>query len=556
MTRPTLSPLIAARFQALADIAANPDLRRLQTSWGLFHIAEWAHTVALAVFAYEDGGATAVGIVGLVRLLPAALIAPFASILVDRYERRAVLFYLHLLRGLSLGLGALAISLAGPPSLAYAASAVAALGATAFRPTNCALLPTLARNPRELIAGNVALSLLEGLATFVGPALAGILIAVSGTSVVFAISAAASLLGMLSVIRIGRRHGGHRAGRLAAVTDELFAGVRLIAAQPSLRLMMTLFGAQLLVRGFLNVLIVVASIELLDSGDSGVGFLNSALGLGGLLGALAAVTLLDRRRLAPAVALGLFLWGAPIAGIGLVPEFAAALLALGIVGLGNSVLDVAGFTLLQRTTPDQLLGRVFGVLETMAMLFVAVGAALSPLLIELAGVRAALLTVGAILPLLTLVFRVPLYRVDDSATQPLEEMAFLRSIPIFAPLDSGTLQQLASRLERSNEPAGRDVIRQGDAGDRFYAVVSGTLSVVRDGEVTATLGPGDFFGEIALLRDLPRTATVRTATDSQLYSLERDTFVAAVSGHPESAETADAAVNARTLALRLPATPL
>jgi MFS family permease len=558
MRWPRLSPLLAARFSALAGIAANPDLRRLQTSWALFYVAEWAHVVALAVFAYDAGGVTEVGIVGFVRMVPAAIGVPFASMLVDRYPRRFVLIVMHLVRAASLGVAAAVIAADGPGAAVYLAAAVAALAATVFRPGHWALMPWLARTPRELVAGNVSFSLGEGLATFAGPALAGVLIAVSGTSVVFTVSAICSLLAALAVARI-RPEGAtiRRAPIGPGVTEELLAGVRLVARDKEQSLLMGLFGSQLLVRGFLNVLIVVASIELLDSGESGVGFLNAALGVGGLIGALAAISLVDRERLGPSVALGLTLWGLPIAGIGAVPNIAAALFALTIVGVGNSVLDVSGITLLQRATPSEVQGRVFGVLEAMAILFVATGALLTPLLVELLGIRGALLGVGAFLPALALAARRPLDRIDAAVPLPREEeMSLLRSVSIFAPLDGATLQQLAARLERVPALAGTEVIREGDPGDRFYVVGQGLMLVTNAGLRTARLEPGDYFGEIALLRNVPRTATVTAETDVVLYSLERDIFVSAVTGHPQSAETVDAAMNARTLSLRLPTAPL
>jgi MFS family permease len=490
-------------------------------------------------------------------MLPAAVAVPFAVVLVDRYQRQAVLFWMHVLRALTLGLAAFLIASEGPALAVYAAAAAAALFGSVFRPAQWALLPPLARTPRELVAGNVSSSLLEGIAVFAGPAVAGILIALSGTSIVFLISALCSLVAGLAVGGITTQSQTAPVEDVAPhVTDELLAGARLVAKHPQQRMLIGLFAAQTLVRGFLNVLIVVASIELLDSGESGVGFLNAAFGIGGLIGAFAAISLVDRERLGPSVALALVLWGAPISLIGILPEIGAALLALAVVGAGNAVLDISGVTLLQRATPEHVQGRVFGVLETLAMLFVAVGALLSPLLVEVLGVRGALVATGALLPALALTFRRPLDHVDATITLPLEEMALLRSIPVFAPLDGGTLQQLAMHLERVPALAGAEVIRQGDHGDRFYVIARGTMRVSTDGRVTARLRPGNFFGEIALLRDVPRTATVTAETDALLYALERDIFISAVSGHPQSAETVDAAIASRTIALRVPTAPL
>jgi putative flippase GtrA len=305
-----------------------------------------------------------------------------------------------------------------------------------------------------------------------------------------------------------------------------------------------LFAAQTFVDGALNVLVVVASLRLLDLGQAGVGFLNSAMGVGGVIGALAAFSLVGRLRLAPSFGFGIVVWGVPIALIGAFPQAALALVLFACVGLGNTLVDVAGTTLLQRTAADEVLARVFGVLESLIVASIGVGALAAPFLVEALGIRGALVAVGAFLPVVVALTWRRLAAVDAVSHAP-ADVDLLRGIPFLAPLPAPTLEALAGRLERVRVPAGATIVRRGERGDRFYVVAEGEVEVTADGRAPSVEGRGGYFGEIALLRDVPRTATVTARTDAELLALEGADFVAAVTGAPRSREAADAVVGAR-----------
>jgi MFS family permease len=298
------------------------------------------------------------------------------------------------------------------------------------------------------------------------------------------------------------------------------------------------------------VLIVVAALELLDLGEAGVGFLNSAVGVGGLLGALGAFALISRKRLASDFGIGLVLWGIPIALIGVFPDPPAALILLGIVGVGNTIVDVAALTLLQRTVPDEILTRVFGVVQSVFVGTTGLGAILAPLAIDVVGIRWAMIATGALLPLLAALLWRRISALDAEALAPLRELELLHSIPLFRPLPATTLEELASSLVPVQATPGTELVREGETGDRFYVIASGEVDVSAQGQPVRTQGPGDHFGEIALLRDVPRTATVTAKTDVELYALERDEFLGAVTGHAASAQAADAVVSTRLAGLR------
>ena len=529
-------------LRAFAAVFHNDDLRRLELAWSGSIIGQWGYEVALAVFAYRAGGATAVGLVALVRLLPAALVAPFAALLGDRFRRKRIMVASDLARAGAMAGAAAAVSGGAPTVTVYALAAIAAVTGTAFGPAQSALLPSLARSPEELTAANATSTTLESVGFFVGPALGGLLLAVTSVGAVFTLAAALFLWSAFVLGRIGSDSRGGPGIEGDSILREALAGFRAIAAERRLRLIVGLYGSQTLAAGILRVLLVVTALQVLDLGPSGVGFLNSAVGIGALAGMLVMLTLIGTSRLAAVFRLGILLWGVPLALLGIWPSVAAALVLLGILGVGNTLVDVAGLTLLQRAAPDEVRARVFGVLESVFLATIAIGAIFAPLLTAALGARGALIAAGGGLSVLVLLFWRPLSAAEAPATVPESTLALLRSIPIFAPLPPATLEQLGSRLSRVHVPAGEAIFRRGDPGDRFYVIGDGEVEIALDGGPPKTLGRGGYFGEIALLRNVPRTATVTTRTEVELYVLERDVFIAAVTGHAPSAEAADAVI--------------
>jgi MFS family permease len=527
---------------ALGAAVRNPEVRRVELAWGAAIAAEWAHFVALGVFAYEAGGTSAVGIAGLVRLLPAAIVAPFAASFGDRFRRERFLLAMTLVGSAALA-GSAAAFWADADILVYGFAAVLGLATTLIRPALQALLPSLARTPEELIASNGATSTIESLGTLLGPLVAGGLVSVGDAGLVFAVGAGTLLVAVVFLARVTVE------GRIDLATAEeggtrrmLGAGFRTIARGPRTRLVAALIVAQTFVRGCLNVLIVVVAFRVLNAGGDAVGYMTAAIGVGGLIGALGAMAL-EGRRLAVPFGLALVFWGVPIVLIAPWPELAVAVLLLAIVGAANSVEDVAAFTLLQRIVPDEILTRVLAVVWSLAMGGVALGSIAAPALVELSGPRPAFIVVGAILPLLTLVTYRRLVAIDKEVG-PVAELELIDRIPMFAPLSIAAKERVAANLVPLSVHAGELVIRAGDAGDRFYIVGDGELDIDAEGLHT-TVHRLDYFGEIALLRDVPRTATVKAIVDSELYALQRDDFLAAVTGHSAAHAAGEAVAEER-----------
>lgn len=543
-----LSTAVRESLGALRDVYANPLLRRLQVANASSIIGGWAYVVALAVFAYRADGAYAVGLLATVRWLCGGIAAPIAGVVGDRFARARVMIASDLVRAGLLGGMALAVLADSPPFLVYGLAVCATLSATPFGPAQAALLPQLARSPGELTAANASAGAVDNVGSFAGPALGGLLVAAAGVESVFATSALLYLGSAALVASLrhretadGETEDGDDGGGLRAA----LAGFRTLAGVPRLRLVVGIVAAQTVVDGALDVLIVVLALDTLQAGATGLGLLNSAAGLGGIAAALVVAGVATRGRLASSLGVGIVLWGLPLALIGVWPEQALALVLLAVVGAGGTIVAVAGDTLLQRAAPPELLARVFGAVDGVLLVALAIGSLGAPFLIDTIGIRAALLVTGAILPVIAVFAWTRLAAIDAAGAVPERQLELLRGSPIFAPLPPATLEALALRLEPRRAGSGDVVFAQGAAGDEYCFVDSGRVSVAVDGEPVAELGPGEGFGEIALLRDTPRTATVTALTDVSLYALEREHFLAAVTGHAPSRAAAETLVTNR-----------
>ena len=527
-------------------VFANPQLRKLQLAFAGSVTGEWGFLVALAVYANDQGGATAVSAVLVIRWVASALTAPWLAYFADRYPRERVMLLADLSRVAAMAGMAAAAFTGASPVIVYVLAGFMAVASKTFRPAQAALLPLLAESPEELTAANATSTAIESLGTFVGPALGGLLLAATSVGWVFVADALTLVWSAVFVVQLHSRFEAPPVKPERRSTfREAVAGFSTLWAQRDARIIVFLYFCQTVVAGALRVLIVVTALDLLDIGNSGLGFLNAAMGVGGIIGVAVAFALIGRRKLATDFGLGLILIGAGLGLIGVWPTVIGAVILIAVFGIGNTLVDVSGVTLLQRAVPDEVLGRVFGALQSILVLGLAIGALIVPFLLDLISIRAALILVGAMLPVLALLLWRRLSVINERALVPVERIELLRANPIFAPLPPATIENLAMKLIPVSVAAGETVFRQGDHGDRFYIVEDGRCEIWIDGEKVADAWPGESFGEIALLRDIPRTATVKAVDDTKLLALERDEFIAAVTGHAPSREAADALVGAR-----------
>jgi MFS family permease len=539
------SPSIPA---PLREVLRNGAIVRVEAAWVSAVAAEWAYLVSLLVFAYGAGGVAAAGLVTTVRMLPPAILAPFIATIADRLAPNRVLAGIQAARAVTVGLGAVVILTGLPPAWIFAVAGLEGVLAVLKRPTTMALLPALARSPEQLVASNAVTSTGEAAGVLIGPAIGALLLAIGGVGLGFAAPAAAFAIAAVIVASIGTPMIPQVAAATGtpAALRALLGGFGALRGYPSAGLLVGLFATQTFVRGLLTVLLVAAAIELLGLGQAGVGYLNSAIGAGGIIGAVGVMAVVGRRRMGGAVSVALAAWGLPIAIVGIAPSTWLAFPLLGVIGVANAVLDVSGFTLLQRCVPNALRARVFGALEGIVALTFGLGSLVAAPLVGLLGLRAALVVAGVLLPAIAIASAAAVRRADAAAVVPHRQVDLLRGIPLFAPLSMVVLEQLARSLEPIRHDAGTSVIVQGEAGDAYYLVGSGSADVVHDGVTIAEVGAGDGFGEIALLDDRPRTASIVVREALEGYRLPREAFLEAVTGSPLSARA-----GARLVAERL-----
>ena len=545
-----IGPQLNASRDALRRVLQNPDLRRLEVAWTLSIAAQWALVVALLVYTYERGGAVAVGLLGVARTLPTLIGVPLATTLGDRHSRIRVLLGVYLTAVATAVVAAVALVQDASIPIILVIAGVNAVANAAVRPLQNAIVPGLARSPEELVAANVATSTGEGVGVLVGPGVAGVLLVV-GPAVVAAVGAVGIGFAMIVLTGIRRpvlapKQAGRtdRAGKGSAARG-LLTGVSALRTLPTQFLVIAVFGVQPFVRGMLTVLIVVASIELLGLGDPGVGLLNSAIGAGGIIGAVGTILLVGRRRLVPFFVLGLVFWGIPITILGLAPLPWVAILAMGVVGAANAVLDVAGFTTMQRTIPNAVRASVMGLFEGEVAAMAGLGGIVAPLLLMFFDIEQVLVVTGAILPVVTMATYRGLRRADDIALVPDRQLQLLRGVEMFSPLPITVIEELAGGLIPVEFAPGDALMRAGDSGDRFVLIDSGEVCVELEGVTVRTIGGGGYVGEIALLRGIPRTATVRAVTEIRAFELESASFVAAVTGDRDAALSADRVIAKR-----------
>ena len=526
-------------------LIGNGPLRRVLIAFLLFSAAEYGTWVAILLYAYERTGPLSVGLVALIQLVPAALAAPAASTLGDRFPRERVLAVGYAIQALAMFATGLTMLADAPPIVTYAVAAATAASLVVTRPTQSALLPSLAMAPADCTIANGASGFFEGGGQLIGPLAAAAILAIGTPATVFFAASLALVVALLVTVGVRPRMAPIL---FASDADDvgLLVGLRLVLADRDARVLVGLLTARMLVIGACDVLFVLLALELLETGEPGAGILSAALGAGAMLGGAGTFTIVGRPRLAAVAAAGALVWGAAIATVGLVPSAFLAPLLVIVGSAGLAIVDICGRTMLQRSVRDEILARVFGLQEGLGMAGLAAGAVLVPILVGVFGLVGAVVAVGAILPVFVALRWPRLSDLERGAGVPAREISLLRAGTIFRPLPAPALEAVARRAVWVDVSDGERLITQGDPGDRFYVLAAGSLRVERDGtRLRDVTEPGEGVGEIAILRDVPRTASVFANRPSTLLAIDRAPFLAAVTGHPDAHAAADAVVAAR-----------
>lgn len=542
---------------SLALVFRNPGLRKVNLALAGSLIGDWAYATAVTVWAYGVGGVTAVGVWTVVRLVLISLITPFAGVLADRFERKRVMVGADVVRAVLVLAAAGCVFWEAPHATVYVLATLASVAGSPFRPAQGALLPSLAESPKELTSANGTASTLESLAFFVGPAIGGLLLTVADVPAVFALQAATFLWSALLVSSIRVPHpadaepegasegvGAEAEEATSGFLAESVAGFRTIWNVPDLRMVSGIYCAQTVVAGASAVFGVAIAVQLTNFGPKGVGYLDAMLGVGAVVGGLVAIGRAGKFRLASDFGWGVIFWALPLLLISAWPTAAAAFLAMLVIGAANPVVDVNASTILQRLAPDEVLGRVFAALESALIGTMALGALIMPVLIHLWGLQWGLAVLGVLVALSVVPALPRLRRLDLSLTPP-AGLALLQQLDLFAPLEPQVLEDLAGNLVEVRAVAGEVVLNEGEAGALFYVIESGAVRVTADGRELRTQRAGEFFGEIALLRDVPRTASVTATEDCVFQTLSREHFLAAMEGDSEVRTRVEDVVNLR-----------
>ena len=498
---------------------------------------KWAFSVTLGVYAFREGGTAAIGLVALVQAVPATFAAPVLGLAGDRYSRQRVLLVTNSLRALVLAAVSVSTLEHLSPVVVFTLAALFSTISTANGPARAALIPVLARSPAEVSSATAVMASIDTSSFLVGAGVGGIVLASTTVPFVIALCSLGYALAVVLIIGIppDSRPAVRRIERPAAA---VLAGLRTVVHDEHLTMVVGLLAALSIVDGLANVFGIVVAIKLLHIGTAGIGYLNISRGAGGLIGGAGVLALLSRSRVSSTFATGAMAMGLPLVLLGALPHVALGIFAWGAFGLGFVLVKVSGLTLVQRLSGDRVIARVLAVLETTFVATIGLGAILAPALDSLLGLKGALMVTGGLLPLLTVAMWAGLKRLELGAPVPQREFELLRRCPVFEPLPIATTEGLARRLVPVDVDAGTEVITQGDIGDRFYLIADGAVEVFEDGVFRRRQGPGESFGEIALLHDVTRTASVRAVQASRLLALDRDLFLLAVTGHADSRHAA------------------
>lgn len=538
---PGPAPPRPGRLRAAHVVLANPALRDAQLAAALSRTADLAQLVAVSTYLFGTGGSVGVAAYVVISKVVPVLGVPAVVAATARLGHARLLGLVGLVAAAgSAAMAALVVS-GGPAAAVLALAGLVGLALQSWRPIVAALTPSLVRDPEELVAGNAVSGFLDAATMVFGPLLAAVLL-VAGPG--WALTAT---VGLLLV-------GALLAGRLptpARMAPEPAAGppagaLRVFLGTPQAVLVGALGLCQTMVRGALNVLVVVFTIRTLGLQESTVGLLLGAIGVGGMLGLPIALRIVGRRRLYRAFGLGLLLWGAPLAVAAAAPHLAVVLVLFAIIGIGNDLVDISAFSALPRAVPDHALPGVMGILEVLFNLGMATGAALAGVLLGLVDARVALLVVGSLLPVVAVLAASRLRRFDAGLEVRDREVELLRGQELFADLPVPVLDVVASRLATVDFAADETVMREGEPGDRYVLIADGRVTITRGGVFVATLGSGDAFGEIALVRGSPRTATVVAVTEVAARTLDPQAFLAALGCDPRARAAAEAVAVARS----------
>jgi len=507
------------------------DMRRVMAALTAFAITEHGSWLAVMVLAYRRGGVGETGVVLFAMLAPSGLLAPLAATRLARLGGRRALVGGFLAQATFMALTGLALELGANALITYAAALTASISLVLTRPATASLLPSMARTVQELTAANATVGLVATLGLFIGPALAGAVLATWSISGVF--FSVAILMTAAAILTAGiaeRPTDLDEAEDLVETMPNDPEEPAVSADSSSTRIVIALLSLVFFTVGVLDVAFVASAVELIGRSEATAGALSAAFGFGALAGAALSLGLVGRRRLTPAIALAGTTCGMSVVALSFGESLGVAIALLALAGAGRALADVAGRTMLQGLSSDDVLARVFGILEGISMFAIAFGALAFAALTEVFGLRAALVTSGTLLPAGIVVMLAPLMKIDrQRPTVDASLVSILRATPVFGPLPAYAVEQVLANLGHQEFVANEQILEIGEISHTIFFVMGGTATVMQPNDVDIELSTGDYFGEIALLFDRPRTATVVAGpSGASTLTIDRETYRQAI----------------------------
>jgi len=534
--------------ESLRSVLRNPNLRRIQLAFGGSLIGDWAYGTAIAVWAFQESGAKGVGLFMAARFIGAAIAGPVGATIADRMPRRTFMMATDLIRAALTTITAIVIMVDGPNLFVYAVAVVTAMVGAPFRSAQAGLIPQLVDTPGELTASNAVAANIENVVTFMGPAIGALMIGAFDVAPVVWLNVGSFLWSFLLVAGVKVRApaeptSGSEGEPGEGMLREMTAGFAYLGKDPDLRAVALLTASQTLIWGSLAVfMVVIAARDFGDAAD--LGWLQGAMGVGTMIGGVMILSRVAKGKLAEDMVIGVLGWSIPVISLAVFPSPITAIAALVVIGIADPWVNLGLETIPQRLAPPHAISRVYAAVESVAIAAIAVGSLIAPLLIHLFGVNASLIGLGVLVTAYAVSTLPRLRKLDQRLTEP-EGLAALRTIGIFEPLQPAVLEEMAHNLEAVLVPAGQAVVREGDVADRFYVIAEGEVEVSHGDQVIRRETAGDFFGEIGLLRNVPRTATVTAVTDVKPWALDRADFLGAVTGTGAARVAAEDVVSRR-----------
>jgi CRP-like cAMP-binding protein/predicted MFS family arabinose efflux permease len=524
------------------------DYRLLVTASSISQTGDWLYNVALLVWVYDaTHSGTWVAVVTVARLVPYVVFGPLGGLVADTYDRRTVMIASDLLRAALMLLLAVFTDLHGPVALVAAIACISTAAGTAYRPAVVAMLPEMV-GERDLAAANALESVVENLAVVLGPAIGAGLLVLGSTTFAFVINALTFVIsaGCAAALHVHSRGSGRDDSETSAPEAGLLHGFRELGRTADARVLGGYMLGTAFIYGIQSVVLVLVAGEQLEAGTDGVGIFYAALGVGGIVGAALVTRLARSARLGAVLYASLLLTTLPMALLALSSSGGVAFVLVLLSSVGAVVLDVLALTQLQRAVSGEVLGRVWGALDALVVSAIILGSIVVAPVVDVLGADPAFVLLALCIPVLGLLGVGGLLRADRESVALLDRIGpavrVFQQVPLLEVADRATIERLATTAVVQPVAIGEDVVVQGEPAEHFYVVESGRFDVYveEDGgapEQVNVLGAGDWFGEIGLLHDAPRTATVRARWPSRVWRIDGGEMLEALNAAPTMAAT-------------------